>query len=168
MMNKDMFQRGFFVTMFVVLFYSLAQGALPPRQELVGRGKVVGGEAGKGFSLLKVSKAKTQKGERWVLNIGNEKGQAKKGRPGYYHVELNSQKKKLSVDLSQLHLSKVTEAQLRKVIATSQFITSPKLKSDPMDQTLNMEFELKKNPKVKVYQVSGVKGTSRIVIDLSE
>lgn len=167
-MNKGMFQRGFVVTAIMVLFYSLAQGALPPKQELVGRGKVVGGEAGRGFSLLKVSKAKTQKGERWVLNIGNEKGQAKKGRPGYYHVELNSELKKLSVDLSQLQLSKVTEAQLRKVISSSKFIAEPKLKSDPMDQTLNMEFELKKNPRVKVYQVAGVKGTSRIVIDLSE
>ncbi len=144
------------------------QAAIPPQNQIVGKGKVFGGEAGSGFSLLKVSQSKTKKGERWVLSIGNEQGRANKGRPGYYHVEMNSALKFLSIDLSQLRMTKVNEKKLQAIIAKSNFLKNPKMKNDPLDQSLNLAFELKKNPKVKVYQVAGVKGTSRVVVDLFE
>ena len=150
----------------VGLGWSARAAIAAPSLELIGRGKVIGGEAGKGFSLLKVSRSPLKSGERWVLSLGNERGEVKKGKPGYYHVELDSEKRKINIDLSQLQLSKVSEDQLRQIVSSSQFIAAPKMRKDPLDQTLNLEFDLKKNPRVRVYQVAGVKGTSRIVIDL--
>lgn len=154
-----------FISVFFLL--SSAFSAVPKSNEILRQGKVIGGEAGNGFSLLNVSR-RTQKngGERWVLDIGNAQGEARKGRPGYYHVEKDSLRRILSIDLAQMRMSKVDQAKLNQLIKKSPYLAMPRLSSDPSDQSLNLAFHLKKDVKVKVYQVPGVKGTSRVVLDL--
>lgn len=154
---------------FILLAVNDALAALPPVNEIIKYGKVIGGEAGQGFSLLKVSVLpRPGNGERWVLDIGNHQGSVNKGKPGYYHVEMNQDLRKLSIDLAQLRLNKMSDLQLKQVVTKSNFLTSPILVKDPSDQSMNLSFRLKKNIKVKVFQVAGVKGTSRIVLDLFE
>ena len=48
----------------------------------------------------------------------------------------------------------------------SAIVTRTAMSLDPVDNTLNLTLGLKKNTKVRVFQVAGQKSTSKVVIDL--
>lgn len=149
------------------LFLNTASAAIP-QKVLDVKGVQVGGVAGTGFTLLGIQKNSITKGERIVLDIGTLKGEALKGWPTYYHVELKQNPRQVVVDLTQTPNTQVDDTILRTVLKKSKIFGSAQILSDPTEPTMTLLLNLKKEAKVKVYQVHGKKSTAKIVIDVLE
>ena len=134
--------------------------AAPPAE------RQIGGMAGTGFSLLSVQKVESKNGkmERWVLMIGSREGRPIKGLPGYFNAQNNG--KTLTMDLAQMHFSKVDEKLLNSLLKESKFVGHARMVQDPMDQTLTLTWDLKKPVKMRTIQVKGQKQTAQILLDL--
>lgn len=166
-----MFQNS--LIFFLILGF-ISYAALPPTGQqakniIKYNGALHGGVAGSGFSLLKVNRHyfSQKNAERWVVDIGDLKGRAHKGLPGYYHVQVTQNPPQMIVDFNQMPVSVFNELELTKMIKSSVYISKGRLLSDPTDKTLTMIFDLKKPVQVKVLQVKGQKETSKLVFDLT-
>lgn len=161
-------------SLFILLASTTVFAALPPRQApapgkiLAGQGETIGGVAGSGFTLMDLRRtaSKNKKLERIVIDVGDRDGALKKGLPGYYHVELKQNPARLVVDFSQMPRSVLDQNHLINRMRGSAIVTQTAMSLDPVDNTLNLTFGLKKNTKVRVLQVAGQKSTSKVVIDL--
>ncbi len=145
-----------------------AASAAIPQKTLDVKGVQVGGVAGTGFSLLGIQKNSISKGERIILDIGTLKGEALKGWPTYYHVELKQNPRQVVVDLTQTPNTQVDDTILKNILKNSKVFGTGQVISDPTEPTMTLLFNLKKDAKVKVYQVHGKKSTAKIVIDVLE
>lgn len=148
----------------------LAQAAIPPTAPriLSAPSAVIGGISGSGFSLLAVKKELNVKSkyERLVIDIGDVLGQPKAGLPAYYHAQFTKDPSRLIIDFSQMTLSKINEQQLQNTLKDSRFVRHSRLLKDPSDGTLTFILDLRPSTKIRVMQVAGVKGTSKVVVDL--
>lgn len=135
---------------------------------LSGQGISYGGLAGTGFTLLDLRRTATkdQKIERLVIDVGDLGGQTIRGWPGYYHAELKSNPSRLIIDFAQMPNANLDSDQLAARLKSSAAVTKTSMTVDPVDSSLNLTLDLKKNTKVRVYQVSGKKTTSKVVVDL--
>lgn len=150
------------------LFSFNAAMAAIPQKVLDVKGAQVGGVAGTGFTLLGIQKNPISKGERIVLDIGTLKGEALKGWPTYYHVELKQNPRQVVVDLTQTPNTQVDDSILKNILKNSKVFGAAQILADPTEPTMTLLFNLKKEAKVKVYQVHGKKSTAKIVIDVLE
>ncbi len=152
-----------------VVYAAINKPKTTPSKILQGSGSIIGGVAGKGFSLLDLRKSQDikHKVERVVFDIGTLQGKTLKGLPGYYHAQMLQKPSRLVIDFSQMPASKVNIQEIQKRLKGSMFIKSTELALDPIDQSLSVVLFLKNNPKAKVFQVSGVKNTSKVVLDLT-
>jgi hypothetical protein len=137
-----------------------------PTKVLTGTGASTGGLAGSGFSLTNVALATMSKKERLILDIGDLTGAPVKGYPGYYHVELQENPRRVVIDLAQTPNIFIDEKTVQSRLKSSKYISSSSLLLDPSDQTLSLILNLKKDTKVQVFQVPGKKGPGRVVVDL--
>lgn len=135
---------------------------------LVGEGTSFGGLAGNGFTLMDLRRTADvkKKVERIVMDVGDRNGAALRGWPGYYFVELKKNPQRLVIDFAQMPNSNIDQKQLALRMKESLAVTKTSMSLDPVDSSLNLTMDLKKNTKVRVYQVSGKKTTSKVVIDL--
>ncbi len=146
-----------------------AQKAKPtPSKILAGQGVSYGGLAGSGFTLLDVRRTADakKKVERIVIDVGDASGAVMKGLPGFYYAELKKNPQRLVIDFSQMPNARLTKAQIAQRLQGSQAVLKSDMSLDPLDNALNLTLDLKKNTKVRVYQVAGAKTTSKVVIDL--
>lgn len=155
------------LSVFVVSLISIHLYAAIPKV-LVKKGSVIGGVSGLGYTLLDIKHtvSKNKNVERLVFEVGDINGQINKGLPGFYHVELKDKPNQLVIDMSQMPNAKVSEDQIAAKIRKSNFISNSEMVLDPANMGLNLVLNLKKNVKVKVYQVVGTKQTSKVVVDL--
>jgi len=86
--------------------------------------------------------------------------------PGYYHAELKQNPARLILDFSQMPKSILDQSRVAGRMKGSAIVTRTAMSLDPVDNTLNLTLGLKKNTKVRVFQVAGQKSTSKVVIDL--
>lgn len=152
-----------------------AYGASPFKHSLTVKkgeyledGVFIGGKAGTGTSLLNVrrsfsSKAKT---ERIIVDLGDKEGKPLGRSMSYFQVSMDSKDKRIVVDLSQLMLSKVSEAQLRRTFAKSPFVSKVDLTLDPEDKAATLVLGLKRPMKLEVFQLLKARKPGRIVMDL--
>lgn len=140
--------------------------AVKPARILDGSGAATGGVAGTSFSLTNVTLAKTPGKERVVLDIGDIAGAPVKGLPGYYHVELQENPRRVVIDLAQTPNVFIDEKQIKARLKESKLISNATVLIDPADQTLSLILDLRKKSKAQVFQVPGKKGTGRVVVDL--
>lgn len=151
--------------------FSLAavQRPLPPKpmKILERESAVTGGVAGNGFSLkdLHWSKLETNK-ERIIIDLGDINGAPVRGLPAYYHAELSEKPRRLILDFAQTPNVFIDEKALAKKLKASGRVTGTSMILDPTDQTLSLILDLKKGVKAQIFQVSGKKETSRVVVDL--
>lgn len=140
----------------------------PVSKILSGEGVSFGGLAGTGFTMmdLRLSADNKKKVERIVIDIGDMNGGKIIGWPGYYFAELRKDPSQLVIDFSQMPNSLVNQQALKQKFNSSKAVQSAKMSLDPMDSSLNLTLSLKKNTKVRVYQVAGKKTTSKVVVDL--
>lgn len=140
----------------------------PAAKILEGEGVTFGGLAGTGFTLtdLRRTADPKKKIERIVIDVGDLQGAPIKGWPGFYHAELKKNPGRLVIDFSQMPNSLIDQRALAAKMSGSLGVLKTSMSMDPMDSSLNLTMDLKKNTKVKVYQVSGKSSTSKVVIDL--
>jgi hypothetical protein len=138
-----------------------------PGQWLQKNGDIHGGISGNGFSLLGFQQIQDKKLniERLIFDVGDFNGQPLKRLPGYYHVELRGDR--LLLDFSQMVSGNLAEKDLIAKLKKSPHVKSASMTVDPEDKNLNITLQLREKPKIRVFQVEGVKTTSKVVIDLS-
>ena len=157
--------------------FVLSAGAAVPVQKtkptsaakiLAGEGVSFGGVAGKGFTLMDIRRTADakKKVERIVIDVGDMNGAALRGKPGYYFAELKKNPQRLVIDFSQMPSARLDQDKIAERLKGSLAVTNSSLSLDPVDNSLNLTFDLKKNTKVRVYQVAGNKATSKVVVDL--
>jgi hypothetical protein len=165
----------FLIIAAISLGYSLAaNAAIPakiktpvPGRILVNDSATTGGVAGSGFSLMDLRRTSDAKKniERVVIDIGDMQGNAIKGLPAYFHAELKKNPSKLVLDFDQTPMSRLDEDRLKDRFKTSLFVKKTSMILDPEDKALNLTFDLKPGTAARIYQVKGVKGTSKVVVD---
>ncbi|WP_291515600.1 hypothetical protein [Bdellovibrio sp. ArHS] len=135
---------------------------------LQGQGVSFGGVAGTGFTLLDVRRTADakKKVERIVMDIGDMNGASLNGLPGYYFAELKKNPSRLVIDFAQMPNANIDQTRLSSLMKNSLAVTGTTLSLDPIDSSLNLTLDLKKNTKVRIYQVAGKKSTSKVVVDL--
>ncbi|WII72849.1 hypothetical protein QJS83_03065 [Bdellovibrio sp. 22V] len=135
---------------------------------LVGEGVSFGGLAGTGFTLMDVRRTADakKKVERIVIDVGDMNGALLRGWPGYYYAELKKNPSRLVIDFAQMPNANLDQNQLTNRLKGSLAVTKTSMSLDPIDSSLNLTLDLKKNTKVRVYQVAGKKTTSKVVVDL--
>jgi hypothetical protein len=148
---------------------SLAGAAIPPKSRLLqGTGSQIGGVAGSGFTLLglHVTQDHNKKTERIVMDVGDMNGEPQRGLPGYFHVEMRDNPARVIIDLAQTPHSKVDAQKLAAAFQKSTMVRKTSITVDPVDSTLTIALDVKKNTKARVMQVAGQKQTSKVVVDL--
>jgi len=149
--------------------------ALPHKATIKKQGKyldqgvIVGGRAGRGFSLLNVRRdiAKDQSLERIIMDIGDFKGKPHMGRAGYFHASIHSHPPRIILDMHQVVSTALDEAQLRRMFSQSPFVRRLSLVADPEDHTTSIILDLKSTAAVDVFELpSNKKSPSRVVVDL--
>ncbi len=164
-------------TLFLLFFTSMAANAAVDKgvmdkmvtQGFVSKGRVTGGEAGSGFSVLDLRRTDEPKKklERVVIDLGDFKGHPIFGKSGYYHAEVQEKPPRVILDLSQTSYTKVDEKQLRERFKSSLFVSSTDMTLNPEDHSLNITLNFKQKTGVKVFSVTSPKKTARLVLDFS-
>lgn len=157
-----------------LLISSISMAALPakktaaPSKILQGEGVSFGGLAGSSFSLIDIRRtADTKKKiERIVIDVGDAEGAKMRGWPGFYYAELKKNPQRLVLDFSQMPKSFINKEDIANRLKGSLAVLKTDMSMDPIDSALNLTMDLKQNTKVRIYQVSGKKSTSKVVIDL--
>ncbi len=163
-----------FITLFTALllavptFAAVTQKPAAPvvPKILSGTGATYGGLAGSGFTLLDLRRSSDKKIERLVFDIGDKSGAMMRGWPGYYHAELKDNPQRLVIDFAQMPNSRLNQVAMTARLKNSIAVTSTVMSLEPVDNSLNLTMDLKKNTKVRVYQVMGKATTSKVVVDL--
>jgi hypothetical protein len=158
----DMKIKSLFVLMCIpfLSYAAVPKNVAPQRQ--------IGGQAGPGFSLLKIQHMAQEKTgqERIVFHIGTKEGFFLKGTPGYFNA-LNHNKK-IVLDFSQMPTSKLSEKSIQEIFKSSRLIKKTRLIKDPIDQSLSVELELHHPARMKLIPIKGEKQTARLVLDINK
>lgn len=138
------------------------------KNNYIDKGTVIGGQAGQGFSLLKVrSQASKKHGiERVVLNLGDEQGRLLQGRLSFFQVNVEPERSRIVINLSQVAQSKVTVEDLKKTFRNSPFIRSATLVPDLNGNDMSLVLQLKQQAKAEVFQLTEKGKPGRLVVDL--
>lgn len=134
----------------------------------IDKGTVIGGEAGQGFSLIQV---RTQvdpkkKVERVVLNLGDKDGNVLKGKPSFYQVNLEPERSRIVISLSQVSRSKVSQEELSRIFKKSPYVKSVQMVTDAESSSTNLVLNLKAPVRAEVFQMAEKGKPGRVVLDL--
>jgi len=140
----------------------------PPLQS----GEMIGGLAADEFSLLGISDEGSMvanQGERFVLAYGDRFGKPQQGEPGYFHVSLDREARRIVIDLAQVHSTAVDPEKLASIVAQSKLIASSEMTMDPADGSTNITLLLKRPVKLKIASSKSNSGTepARVIIEFS-
>lgn len=138
------------------------------KNNYIEKGTVIGGEAGQGFSLLKIrSQANPKRGmERVVLNLGDEQGRLLMGRLSFFQVNVEPEKSRVVIHLSQVVESRVSEEELKNTFKKSPFVRSAKLIPDVDGGDVSLVLQLKREAKAEIFQLTEKGKPGRLVVDL--
>jgi hypothetical protein len=177
----------------LILVFHLSAWALPtpaPVQVKPGRiaspmsgGVVIGGQSRDEFSLIGarsenfevVSNDRTsnvragshgikREGERLILLYGDRFGSPMKGDPGFFHVALDRDSRRVVIDLAQIRKTAVEPAKLARLLSASKIVASSDMTMDPYDGSTNITLNLKVPARLRAASIGG--DQSRVVIEL--
>ena len=131
-------------------------------------GVFTGGAAGTGTSILAVRRSFSRRAalERVVVELGDREAKPPGERMGYFQAGLDPAGRRLTLDVSQLRLSKVTEAQLQRVFRESPYVRAVSYTFDPEDNAATMVLDLKRPVALEVFRTIKRGAPARIVMDL--
>ncbi len=110
----------------------------------IAAGSIIGGNAGKLFSLLRVQKMNLAGGvERLILTYGDQDGIPLKTQPGYFHLSLDQAGERLVLDLSQVLKTAVDQQDIIKELKGSKLVAKTDMSMDPQDGTTNITLFMK-------------------------
>lgn len=146
----------------------IQQAASEKQSRYVDRGVFVGGYD-KGGQILKSLRAhfdKETKVERVVLDLSSLHKDLAADRPGFFHISIQKDLKRILVSLENITENKVSSQGLLNSLAKSHFIKGGRFYYDEFKKNLTIELEMNKTAKVEVFELSGVKQNGRIVLDI--
>ena len=116
--------------------------------EWMREGAAIGGQAATDeLSLLKVERsvrtANEGGGERIAISYGDKSGRPLRSTPGYFHITLDRDGRRLAVDLAQVARTAVDRADLEALFAKSSLIESTDIVMDPLDGSTHVSFALR-------------------------
>lgn len=160
----------------MVLVPALVLAATPYKQSLSGKknlyaseGVFIGGKASGGTSLLNVRRVFAEKAkiERVTLDLGDKDAKPSGKNIGYFQVSVDQKDSRVVVDLSQLKLSRVSEAAVQNLFKKSPYVASAGLTLDPEDMAGTLVLNFKRPVKVEVFQMLKDKEPGKIVMDIT-
>src|SRR5690606_31561767 len=104
--------------------------------------------------------------ERVIIDLGDKEAKPLGRAMSYFQVSMDSKDNRVIVDLSQLMLSKVSEAQIRRRFAKSPYVSQVDLTLDPEDKAGTLVLKLTRPMKLEVFQLVKARKPGRIVMDL--
>lgn len=139
-------------------------------KSFLSEGSFRGGKFGRGFSLLGIKRVYSSSGnsERIILEMGDRDGKIYSGKPGYFHAQLFRNPSELSLDLTQVLKSRVTNAHLKNLIKQSKLIQTADLSADREDHSTHFNMRFKAPIKMRVFTLSPKKSTPKLVIDITK
>lgn len=139
------------------------------KNEYATDGVFIGGKAGSGTSLLNVRRIYSPKAqlERVMIDLGDGEAKPAGKNMGYFQVSLDAGENRAVVDLSQLKLSRVSEAAVQNLFKNSPYIEAVSLTLDPEDKAGTLVLKFKQSMKMEVFQQLKSDQPGRIVLDLS-
>lgn len=131
-------------------------------------GVFTGGRAGTGTSLLAVRRAysKSAAVERVIVDLGDKDAKPAGAAMGFFQASLDGVANRVTLDVSQLRLSKVTETQLQRVFKNSAYVKHVALTLDPEDHAATMVLDLKRPVRLEVYRTVKAGQPAMVVMDL--
>lgn len=153
--------------------YAAIDRVLAPKSKnhhYIEYGTISGGEAGILHTLLDIRRIQAPKDkiERLLLDLGDAQGQPLKNRVSYFQVSLEKNNPRVVIDLSQMNASGVDQKKISQIFKSSTFVKTAKINFDPIDTTITIQLELKKNVQLEAFQLTDKTKAGRIVIDLKE
>lgn len=126
----------------------------------------IGGQAGRGFSILDIRRTQDLKRqqERLVLDIGDLNGAPLKGKTGFYHVEYRD--KKMIISFSQMPKTLMSKESLLKISKGSLSLEKTYFIEEADNSTMKLVLEFKSKPRVKIFDIKGQKTTAKLIVDL--
>jgi hypothetical protein len=149
-----------------------ARASVAPLQVKPGRmtspllgGALFGGQAGEEFSIIAINENKIRDGvERVIISYGDRSGRPLRGTPGYFHVAVDRDGKRLAIDLAQVSRTAIDQKDLAKILSKSQLISSSDMTMDPQDGSTNITLNLRQSAQVSM--TAEADGQGRIVLEL--
>lgn len=133
----------------------------------IGAGAIAGGRAADEFSLLSVVRTPLKGGgEKLVITYGDRFGKPVKGEPGFFHVALDRDSRRVVIDLAQVSRTAVDPVDLGKILSSSKFVSGSDMTMDPHDGSTNITLSLKSPVTIKVAAMAGE--TGRLAIEMRE
>ncbi len=164
-----------FLTLSVLFFNLSLAGAVPAKQivrpqklgNYIAAGAIVGGNAGKIFSLLRVQKMLLPDGvERLILTYGDQDGVPLKTQPGYFHLSLDQAGSRLVLDLSQVLKTAVDQQDLIKELRGSHLVAKTDMSMDPQDGTTNITLFMRTPVETRAQVELSEDKQNQLVIDI--
>ncbi len=116
------------------------------------------------LSLLQVQKSlvnTSNKTERLTMKFGDKNG-APLIVPGFFHMAVDEDGRRLILDLSQVQQTSVDKADLRAMLKQSELIRDVEITMDPVDKSTNITFLMKRPVVAKATAIGN------LIIDLQE
>lgn len=116
------------------------------------------------LSLLQVQKSGTSeanKSERITMKFGDKNG-APLSEPGFFHLAVDEDGRRVILDLAQVQQTSVDKADLRAMVKRSELIRDAEITMDPVDKSTNITFYMKRPV------VAQATAKDHLVIDLRE
>ena len=131
-------------------------------------GVFTGGTAGTGTSILAVRRSFSRKTalERVTVELGDREAKPVGDKMGYFQAGLDARNNRLTLDVSQLRMSKVSEGQVQRLFKGSALVAGVSFTLDPEDNAATMVLDLKKPVRLEVYRTVKRGAPARIVMDL--
>lgn len=156
----------------LVIFPLENQAALHPVQVVPGKvsapmrtGATIGGRASDEFSLLAVRRESLDSGgERVIVLFGDRHGKPLKGEPGYFHVSLEKDARRIVLDFAQMQRTAVDPTRLAKILSPSRLIHGTDMTMDPVDGSTNIILRTREPVEIKIGAAEGE--PSRMFVDL--
>jgi len=148
--------------------------AAPTLGSFFSKGSVSGGQAHAGhkamFSIVLLQKLNNPSTgiERLVLTFGDQDGLPLSTPPGYFHVSIDSDGKRVVIDLAQLQKTTVDQSDLSRVLKDSMYVSSSTITMDPVDLSTNIVLQMKKPIKVRASLDKDERKINQLVLDFDK
>ncbi len=114
-------------------------------------GSITGGKAADSFTLTKITRENAPNGiEKWSLTYGDRMGRPLVAGPGFFHVSIDRNSRRIVIDLAQVHRTAVEPRQLEQLAKASKLVASSDMIMDPQDHSTNITLTMKTAVSVRV------------------
>ena len=129
-------------------------------------GVFVGGHSQPKLILLNVRHSLTGNGqERIVLDMGEGLEERPVDRPGFFHISIQKNPRRVVIDLENTEKAKVTAQQVTRLLKKSPYFSKADFYSDHRSKNLTIELSLKNRAQIEVFELVSIGKSGRIVID---